>query len=245
MNCVLLKEGEIDGRGRVCLDDYRARHALEILKAEPGRTIRIGVIDGPRGEGTVIETGESSITLECSLEKSIPKRPGIDVILALPRPKVMVRLWGALVSMGVDNVVLTGAAKVEKNYFATHWLEREHYEPLIIEGLEQSGDTRFPKVSIQRNLRQFLRNDLEDALPDGERIVMHPRYGVSLSSLIDSSTERVLLAVGPEGGWEKGELDLMQEQGFTVASMGWRTLKTETACIAMLAITRELMKREI
>ncbi|OVE74407.1 hypothetical protein BVX94_00420, partial [bacterium B17] len=93
-------------------------------------------------------------------------------------------------------------------------------------------------------IKRFIRNDLEDALPAGKRIVMHPRYGESLSDMVDSSTERLLLAVGPEGGWKKEELDLMQEHGFTIASMGWRTLKTETACIAMLAIAHEAMGRK-
>ena len=47
---------------------------------------------------------------------------------------------------------------------------------------------------------------------------------------------RVLLAVGPEGGWNEFELSLLESRGFQRASMGSRTLRTDTACIALLTM---------
>jgi len=48
--------------------------------------------------------------------------------------------------------------------------------------------------------------------------------------------ERVLLAVGPEGGWNAFETAMLTARGFTPVSMGPRTLRTDTACIALLAL---------
>jgi 16S rRNA (uracil1498-N3)-methyltransferase len=51
-----------------------------------------------------------------------------------------------------------------------------------------------------------------------------------------SSRRRVLLAVGPEGGWTGYERRMFERCGFTLVSMGPRTLRSDTACIALLAL---------
>jgi 16S rRNA (uracil1498-N3)-methyltransferase len=47
---------------------------------------------------------------------------------------------------------------------------------------------------------------------------------------------RVLLAIGPEGGWNAFELALLQAHRFTSIGLGPRTLRVDTACAALLAI---------
>jgi len=44
------------------------------------------------------------------------------------------------------------------------------------------------------------------------------------------------MAIGPEGGWNDFELSLLESHGFQKAGMGARTLRTDTACIALLAL---------
>ena len=51
--------------------------------------------------------------------------------------------------------------------------------------------------------------------------------------------KRVLLAVGPDGGWNPFELDLLQQHGFSTVSVGPRILRTDTACVALLALVHE------
>jgi 16S rRNA (uracil1498-N3)-methyltransferase len=48
----------------------------------------------------------------------------------------------------------------------------------------------------------------------------------------------VLLAIGPEGGWNAFEMDLLAARGFARASMGTRTLRTDTACVAGLSMVQ-------
>ena len=51
----------------------------------------------------------------------------------------------------------------------------------------------------------------------------------------------MLLAIGPEGGWNAFELGLLAAHGFQPAGMGPRTLRTDTACIALLAIAHSVL----
>jgi RsmE family RNA methyltransferase len=52
----------------------------------------------------------------------------------------------------------------------------------------------------------------------------------------------VLLAIGPEGGWNDFERGLLEGHGFTPVGLGSRTLRTDTACIALLALVHEALR---
>jgi RsmE family RNA methyltransferase len=47
---------------------------------------------------------------------------------------------------------------------------------------------------------------------------------------------RVLVAVGPEGGWNDFERELLTARGFEPFSLGARTLRVDTACVALLSL---------
>ena len=110
MNLVLLEPDEVTATGSVMLDGIRARHLLTVLDAAVGDTVRVGIIDGPAGVGTVTERGATTIGLQCAFE-GIPPCPAIDLLLAVPRPKVLRRLWAQLAALGVRRIVLTNAAE--------------------------------------------------------------------------------------------------------------------------------------
>jgi RsmE family RNA methyltransferase len=150
----------------------------------------------------------------------------------------MRRLWAQLAAIGVGRIILTNAERVERPYFDTHWLTPEIYRPLLIEGLQQARDTRVPEVSIHRRFKVLVEDDL-DRLCGGpvRRLVADPGAKNSVADLPRADAdERALLAVGPEGGWNAFELDLLARHGFMPINMGPRTLRTDTACIALLAM---------
>ena len=72
----------------------------------------------------------------------------IDLLLAVPRPKVLRRLWAPLASLGVGAVYLTNAARVEKCYFDASSVAAETVQRELIRGLEQSGDVFVPRVTL-------------------------------------------------------------------------------------------------
>jgi RsmE family RNA methyltransferase len=172
-----------------------------------------------------------------------PSRPRVDLLLALPRPKVLRRLWAQLAALGIGQIVLTNAERVERNYFDTHVLTEACYRPLLIEGLQQARDTWLPRVSIHKQFRVLVEDELDALFPSGHRLVAHPGCGTSDMRLAGcGATERVLLAVGPEGGWNAFELNLLSAHGFHAFDMGGRTLRTDTACVALLALVHSALR---
>jgi RsmE family RNA methyltransferase len=212
---------------------------LNVLHVAPGAQVRIGVLNGACGVGTVQAIDSGTVTLRCAFDADLPARPRVDVLLALPRPKVMRRLWAQLAAMGVGQIILTNAERVERNYFDTHILEPESYRPLLIEGLQQARDTWLPEVSVHRQFKVLVEDHLDGLFPSGLRLVADPSgHERPRASEQDG---RVLLAIGPEGGWNAFELGLLEAHGFRRVGMGARTLRTDTACIALLAVVHDAL----
>ncbi len=242
MNLILFEPSEVSDDGRVEPSGARAKHLLNVLKVTPGHQVRVGIIDGPMGVGTVIETRQDAVTLGCAFEASVPERPRVDLLLAVPRPKVLRRLWAQLSALGVGQVILTNAEKVERDYFDSHVMHEEGYRPLLLEGLQQARDTRVPLVSIHKRFTVLIEDDLDRLFPASRRVVAHPGSGRSFqSALSPPGNERVLVAIGPEGGWNDFELAMLERHGFMQAGLGARTLTTTTACIAVLSLVHEIL----
>ena len=243
VNLVLLDERDRIDSHCVTLSDARAAHVVNVLRATPGQTVRIGLLDGPFGTGTVVSAGEGRVTLRCEFAAAAPPRPQVDVLLALPRPKVMRRLWAQLTALGVGQIVLTNAERVERHYFDTHILNEVTYRGLLIEGLQQARDTRLPAVSIHRQFRVLVEDHLDGLFGDGIRLVADPSGATSITSaLSDHHNQRVLLAIGPEGGWNDFELALLRAHNFQIVGLGPRTLRVDTACIALVALTHASLR---
>ena len=242
MNLILLSPDEINGDGLVHLSGNRAAHVAAVLKATPGQQLRVGILDGPPGTGTVTSVEPGAVTMRCQFEPAAPPRPRVDLLLALPRPKVMRRLWSQLAAIGVGQVILTNAARVERDYFGAHVLDSAVYTPLLVEGLQQARDTRLPAVSIHRRLKVLVEDDLDALFPTGVRMVTQPGHEDTFNRVLaGGGAGRALIAVGPEGGWSEFELALLQRHGFRTVGMGPRTLRSDTATIALLTLAHQAL----
>jgi RsmE family RNA methyltransferase len=237
VNLIMLEAGEVSDVGDVHLSGTRAAHLVSVLRVAPGRTVRVGVLDGPFGVGEVQSVAGGAVDLRCAFETDVPSPPRVDLLLALPRPKVMQRLWAQIAALGVGQIVLTNAERVERNYFDTHVLTPECYRPLLVEGLQQARDTRLPRVSIHRRFKVLVEDELDLLYGAGLRFVADPLATRPADRVVrDRRDERVLLAIGPEGGWNDFEITLLRAHGFETIGMGPRALRTDTACVALLAL---------
>ncbi len=242
MNRILFDPSEIESDGRVMLRDFRAEHIRSVLKAEPGKILKTGVVNGKCGSSTVLEVSESGVFLETSHAEESPE-PWFDLILAAPRPLVLKRLWPQLTSLGAGRIVLVKAGKVEKFYFSSQWVRQECVRPLLIEGAVQAGLTHIPEFEIKMNFRRFMKEQFHEAFPDALPLLAHPGSVTRLEKP-EGRHCRPLIAVGPEGGWIDDELELFNERGFKLFSLGDRILRSDTACISLISVVDYALHRQ-
>ncbi len=244
MNRILFEPGEIrDGAAEFGGD--RARHVAEILHGEPGQTLKTGILDGPVGTSEILSVerdGDGWRVAVRTDHHEASAAPWVDLVLAPPRPRVLKRLLPQLAALGVGKIVLVGAKKVEKDFWGATLLKPETYRPLLVDGLMQAGTSAVPTIETRRAFRRFAADEMDSMFPPGERIVAHPyeagRDAGNLGgeAVPDSQpASRLLLAIGPEGGWTDDEVELLASKGFRRYSLGKRILRTDTAAVALLA----------
>jgi len=182
----------------------------------------------------VLRLDERELVIRASLTEAPPARPGIDLLLALPRPKALRRILPSAASLGVDRIVLVNAARVEKSYFDSAVLAPEAMRELLILGLEQARDTRLPDLLVRKRFRPFVEDELDSLWPGAARFVAHPAAEAAASG----GPERAVVAIGPEGGWVPFEIELLRARGFTPFTLGPRPLRVEVALPYALGMLR-------
>ncbi|MDQ3179212.1 MAG: RsmE family RNA methyltransferase, partial [Acidobacteriota bacterium] len=65
-------------------------------------------------------------------------------------------------------------------------------------------------------------------------ILFAERGGASFSEI--KPAEKIIAAVGAEGGWEDSEIETARENGFQLITLGGRILRAETAAISIAAV---------
>ena len=232
MNLVLLRDEDWLDHNLVVLRDHRADHLRQLLKVEVGDSVRVGRIGGLRGEGLVVVMDAQGVQLQVHLDQAPPPRHRFDVVLALPRPKMLRRILRTVAEFGVCNLHLIHSARVEKSYWQSPLLRADKLESALLAGLERSRDTLPPRIQFHRRFRPFV----EDVLPGlcGERPCWLADMGGS-TALAEVPPLPAVVMIGPEGGFVPFELELAESVIAQRVHLGGRILSVDTALTAVLA----------
>jgi RsmE family RNA methyltransferase len=228
MNLVLLFDGDFVSDDRVLLRGRRAEHIARVHRAAEGDALVVGIADGRVGSGTITSMTGDTVEMQVTLDREPPAPLPLTLILALPRPKVLNRVIASATSLGIKEIHLINAWRVEKSYWKSPKLAEENLREQCVAGLEQARDTRLPRVTLHRFFRELVEGFSSEAL----KLVAHP---TALRECPRSVNVPVVLAIGPEGGFIAEEIASFERIGFQAVTMGERILRVETAVAALVA----------
>ncbi len=232
LNLLLFSGHEYDAQGEVVIKGERARHMERVLAVQSGDCIRVGLINGPIGEGCVLAgNAAEGYRLSVVLNQSPPEPRPLMLVLALPRPKVLKRTLQLVAGLGVKHVILLNSARVEKSFWSTPWLAAESIHQQCLEGLSQVRDTLVPRVELRHLFRPFVEDELP-ALMSGRRALLADPLGASPCPY--RLQQPALLLVGPEGGWVPFERALLEGMGVEMVHCGERILKVDWAISTLI-----------
>ena len=232
MNLIILVEEEFrTDTKRAVLQGRRAIHIRTVLRAGVGSVLRVGLLNGPTGKGTVVVQTDTQVELEVELSESEPAGLPGTLLVALPRPKGLKRVLQAAAAFGTERIVLMESWRVEKSFWGSPLLESAALKEQLILGLEQGCGTRLPDILIRRRFRPFAEDELPLMASGKLALLAHPRSATLCPAQVH---QPFCLAFGPEGGWTPFEIDLFKEAGFVPVHLGDRILRVDQAVPAFL-----------
>lgn len=233
MNIILLEQADWLSHDQVALNDRRYIHLRDILKTDIGAMVKVGMLNGDVGTGEVTSIDNHGARLRVTLDQAPPPRHPNDIVLSLPRPKMLRRVLRTVAEMGVSTLHLVNSARVEKSYWQSPLLEPERIDAALRAGLERSADTRLPSVHLHPLFRPFVEDQLPDLMRNRGCWIAHPGAAHSLADQAKCG----IVMLGPEGGFVPFEVELAQAQGALPVHIGARILSVDTAVTAALSQT--------
>ncbi len=232
MNLILLSAADFVSKHRVVLADRRRDHILSVHRAGQGDRLRVGLINGALGSGLVISADAARVELEVQLDQQPPAPLPVNLLLALPRPKMLKRILQTVTAMGVKQLYLLNSYRVDKSFWSSPFLQPEKITEQLLLGLEQARDSILPEVHLRTRFKPFVEDELPALSRHTTKLVAHPDGARPCPRELLAPTT---LAVGPEGGFIDYEIARLEECGFTQVTLGSRILRVETAVPVLLS----------
>ncbi|MCP4181343.1 MAG: 16S rRNA (uracil(1498)-N(3))-methyltransferase [bacterium] len=226
MNLVLIYKEDFIDNNNVVLTGRRYEHILQVHRANLGKKLTVGILNGNIGTGKVVEVTCNSIKLNVNLDAPPPPPIPLTLIISLPRPKTLKKVLHISTCLGVKKIYLIESWKVEKSYWQSPVLEKKSIHEHLTLGLEQAKDTILPEVVFKRRFKPFIEDEIPEIIKNTLPIVAHPD---SNSESTAGSRTPITLAIGPEGGFTDYEINMFKTYNFKTFSLGSRILRVEFA----------------
>lgn len=212
-----------------------ARHIGLSLRMAIGDRLGVAGRDGRCGEAEIVTIVPDSVTLALKTVTQSSEPPvAVWLAQALPKGDLMDHIVQKSVELGVKGIFPLCTQHCVVRYDPAKQADKiRRWQKISQEAASQSGRGIIPTVEPFCNL-----SELFDHAPQGVRIlVLYEGEGKDglKSVLTNDFCTGWLLVVGPEGGFSPAEAAYCRQRGASLAGLGPRILRTETAPLAALA----------
>jgi 16S rRNA (uracil1498-N3)-methyltransferase len=223
--------------GSTCvLNESAARH-MRVLRLEPGALIGVRDGQGTVAEGKLARLSKTAAHIDIETVEHIAPLPPVHLLVPVADRERMLWLaekacelactsWRPVLWHRSKSVTPRGEGIVFQGK------TRARMESALAQSEGAWLPQIFPEASAERAAL---------ATPVGDRIVLDPSGPPLAGDESISIGAPVTIALGPEGGFEASELEVLSAAGFRTASIGRTILRFETAGVAALAIVRTVL----
>jgi len=219
-------ESGLEGQ-EIVLDSEESHYLVRVRRARAGDNVQLS--DGHRWwPARVLDPRPKAARLRLSAYPVDPPEVApVSLLLGLPDPKTVLELLPGACELGVAEVVLARCARSQTDGPGPSRIDR-----VLRASVRQCGRPTPPRVVGPLRLDRAL--DHGDA-PGVVAVAPGRHQLVPVGRAVAALDGCGRFAVGPEGGFEPGEVDACVRAGLTPVSLGPWVLRTQTAALAMLA----------
>jgi len=216
----------------IVLNEEQSRHIAKSLRMKQGDMLT--VCDGAGNDyGCRIDTIiKDSVALSVCYKQASASEPHIRVSLyqGVPKGDKLEDIIQKCTELGIHEItpVLTKRSISRPNEKQAE-KKRARYQKIALEAAQQSGRGIVPEIHKMISFKEAVQNCSAEV-----KILFYEGGGKSLRELVRENKNATSFAVfiGPEGGFEKEEVDAVLNTGGINATLGARILRTQTAPVA-------------
>lgn len=210
--------------------DPRFEHVRGVLRLRVGDAFDVGVVNGRAGKAVVEDLGERAMKVRVDWGEHPPGPPPVHLLVGLCRPATARKILTTVPTLGVRELLFVASGRSDPAYGRSRlWRDGEWRERLI-EGVEQGFGTFLPELHRLASLQEAVAR-----LPvGGDRLALDVYEGTASLSASVPATGPVVVAVGPERGWNGADRKVLRQGGFALVSAGRGVLRVETAVVVGL-----------
>jgi 16S rRNA (uracil1498-N3)-methyltransferase len=210
-----------------------AHHLAHVMRAKVGHEVTLFDGSGAEFPARVERIERAEIVLAVPERREVSRELPFELTLAVALPKGDRRRW--LVEKAVE-LGVTRLLPLQVERAIGQDVGAARLRQTVIEASKQCGRNRLLEIAEPAPLAGVLDGTGRDAL----RLIAHTDDDGGRESLGEILARtpipsRVALAIGPEGGFTDGELQMARADGWIAISLGPRILRVETAALAATA----------
>ncbi|MBA3805888.1 MAG: 16S rRNA (uracil(1498)-N(3))-methyltransferase [Acidobacteria bacterium] len=230
----------------VKLEAEEARHLRDVLRLKRGDEAFVFDGEGREYRCLISESRRDGALLDIS-EEVVAARPESPLSLTLGVALLKSEKFDLVVQktteLGVDRIVpiMTRFAEVRLKEGAEGGNRVLRWKRIALEAAKQSGRARVPEISAPIAFASLIES--VSSKEEEPRLIFSEREGRGLLETVRQWPARPLALtalVGPEGGWADEEITQANLSGWSTITLGGRTLRAETAAIAVAALLQHL-----
>ncbi len=227
---------------RVALEADEARHARDVLRLNRGD--EVFVFDGEGREFCCViedcKRGRTTLRVGAEVEPACPESSlQLTLAVALLKGEKFDLVVQKATELGAVRIVpvVTKHADVRLRDEADSTRRVTRWQRIALEACKQSGRARVPEIVAPVACESLIKSVPSAA---GQWRVMFAEHNgrglVETIKNLQAQPRAVTALVGSEGGWTDEEIQLAQDAGWSVVTLGGRTLRAETAAITVTAL---------
>jgi 16S rRNA (uracil1498-N3)-methyltransferase len=227
--------------GVAILPPDQFHHLFNVLRLRPGDEVEIFNGEGTSYLGEVLGAGPE-IRIQKETKSLEPNSSNCRIILAPALIKAERFEWMLQKSteLGVEEFAPLITRHSEILIPETKLAARmERWQRIAREAAKQCRRLSIPRIRQPERFEGFLNSGSDQK---GAKLLLDEKAPISRRLQIAPSRQ-VFLCIGPEGGWDRQEVEDAEKAGYQVFSLGDWILRSETAAIAAVSIVHYLTGR--
>ncbi len=222
--------------GMVVVTGPYQKYIVSVLRKNVGE--RVDLIDGKGYLYRCVVSGTKGKELYMQVVDVVhhpeEKRPKVTLFVSPIKGPRMDWLVEKATELGVERIVPTLFKRTVIKVDNGHVVKPDRWRKICIEASRQCGRFSVPEVAEPVPLRGII-SDLERF--KHKWVLYEKERKQTIRDVINPHVKgEICVAVGPEGGFEEGEISWLAEQNFTPLTLGENILRTETTPLVVLSI---------